>query len=314
MLYNEPTLKPTRGTIVIDSNALFELTIPIPEQYKLNPNENVSVADLLFRMAQHGWFVVIPEMVAYQCAHTFRDGSSVSSIFPSKNQPRFFQFNARKFLAKVPNFAGNVKIVPPSAKDNSLSALYMRNIWRIYQSNMPKPDKRSSITSIRQSNYGRDFGEQAAIELIRLGYRCDPACFFLTNDGNARQKATRKGISVINCRDFFKVVETENLLGILNLQGLSFEGYFNCVVTPGHQHNGDRLDLPRDTIRACNWSSAGRAFAEAMRGIGDEIRAVNQPAPPETLTEEQPTRSGLGTFAGRYGGATFARRPSPSGS
>jgi hypothetical protein len=314
MHYDQPLLNPTRGTIVIDSNALFDLTIPIPEEYKLNPNENVSVADLFFHMAQHGWSVVIPEMVAYESAQMLRDGSSVSRIFNSR---RLDQFIVEDFLAKVPNSAGNIKIAPPSAKDNSSSALYIRHIWKIHQSRIPEHDKRKSIMDIHRRSPSKDFGEQAAIELIRLEYKCDPACFFLTNDRAARRQATDQRIPVINCYDFLKVAETENLLGKLNLHGLSFEDYFNCVVMPAHRRNIDRPQyLPGNISGAYCLSSAGQAFAEAMRGIGDEMCAIDQTAEPEPLTEIQPMRqgpSGIKRFADRYG-ATFARRPGLGGS
>ena len=81
--------KKPRGIIVIDTSALVNLCTPVPEQFVMKTGLSLKhppqFADALFYLAQQGFEIHIPEIVANEAGQYLRDGNSFSHLFQSSN-------------------------------------------------------------------------------------------------------------------------------------------------------------------------------------------------------------------------------------
>lgn len=145
--------------IVPDSSSLYALDAPVPPQQKTAAASAKRYVDLLRLMASQGDRVLIPEMVAYECAR-MTSGGDASKPYFSKNPGTLYVYD---FLSDVRNGrVPNARIVP--VVSDTPQSHFIRDVKQIVNANVSAVAKRQALKALRTPpQHG---GEMACMELI----------------------------------------------------------------------------------------------------------------------------------------------------
>lgn len=225
MEYFKPFRTASRGVIVVDACSLLTLACPLPKEFYtrrgLEKNRAISLADTLLFLSHQGFAVVIPEMVAYECGRIVRDGSSVNNHLGDVRQTPLFA-NASSFLAEIPSYHGNIKIMPAPDDDASPPAAFMRRIWKIINTTTKRRKIHYKFQALQQEvtkETKKDYGEMAALNLIGKGFgSINASVFFLTDDRAAQAAATAQGISTLNSSELIGTWQQREMLPLIGVK------------------------------------------------------------------------------------------------
>lgn len=198
-----------RGIIIVDSSALLSLCLPIDEKFRCSTpskyaGEVPRYVDMLVMLSQHGYDIIIPEMVAFESGRVLRDGLTFRNGIPLSPLKQL----AKHFLEKVgQDEYPNIHIQPPGAAQTK-AAEFIKKMWRSARQ-MPLREGRTVITQLMQQDRV-DFGEMAAADLIRYDYKKSEApIFYLSTDKEAFSR-------VFNAANMLgRVVGKVNLAGMI---------------------------------------------------------------------------------------------------
>jgi hypothetical protein len=104
------TRLPSRGTIIVDASALLALCGKVHPSFKADGIKPERYLDILTFLANKGYRIVIPEIVAIQAAGTLASGADIGAIFPNARKLRGYEI-LKSFLRDVVSYASDA--VPP---------------------------------------------------------------------------------------------------------------------------------------------------------------------------------------------------------
>jgi hypothetical protein len=166
-----------RGIIVLDTSALLQLLAPYPDG-----NE----PRWLEYLANKGYEIHIPEMVAFEAGHTLRDGTHTNYFFEKPaDADKLIYKKAYRFLHKVANdHYPNIQIVPTPGPliAPSKGAELMRALWDARASESKWKGRQIAVEL--DGMRGNHLGEIAAGEYIHSIYP-EQQIYFLSNNRSA---------------------------------------------------------------------------------------------------------------------------------
>lgn len=235
MANEHPRPQPTRGVIIVDSGALLRMCVPLDEQFlnaaatkkNLHKRHPVRLTDALAFLSQHGYEVVIPEMVAVECGGYMRDGKSIQSC------PGYFRSGAKfhmisgEFLETIPALqaaGANIRIQPPLEGDTSPEAKYLQRMYEAHSSTMEPKDKRSAFGIAENEFKARNNAGDRAAYALAQSYKDSPVpVFYLSNDIKASKRIgslVKEGVPARELGDlgFYNALLHKGILQLLGIK------------------------------------------------------------------------------------------------
>lgn len=227
--------RPTLGTILVDANILAKLCNHVPDHMRnagsrsrYDDSSPPLWVDALPLLAELGFEIVIPEMVALEIGAINADGCSYEKLF-ERNKKSKQEDEVSAFLKRVAQgeFGSHIQIVRPADDDQSHSAQYVRQInsaLLLYSSRnttfhdmhrrdaLSKTAKRMLMNGhkFRKNNNWQDLGEEAAAQWVARQADQNHPLIGLSSDEKFYKDITNASMKKGNNRICYS----------LNLQGL----------------------------------------------------------------------------------------------
>ena len=175
---------PLRGIIIADASALISMEQPVCREGKSEESTLSSYLDLLPYLAEQGFKVIIPEMVAYETVTALSGNSSLDIYFPeSKNShPKLEQFIKAVGQGKWQNIT-----IASSPNQPAGVTQFLADLHDIVQRHRTaNPVARNELRRA-QCTEKTDFGDKAIAALADdiLSAPSSPPVFVLTTDRHA---------------------------------------------------------------------------------------------------------------------------------
>jgi hypothetical protein len=213
---------PYRGTIIVDSNVLFVLQTPIAAQFRSETAKTTtSLLDILHFLSNHGYRIIIPEIVAYETGSMIRCGNKgkcVNDYFPKKEDQRNYILpsNLRDFFKNaISGKFANIDIAETSSPEEVLN--FLEKIKEVLNHH-PKPCPASTkalvaIQNTQKENFGDMAIEKIAEDLIRE--HNNPSTITIISDDRDFQRRNLYQLKGINILDTIGLLQAflENGLG-----------------------------------------------------------------------------------------------------
>jgi|GEM_PF-1040874 len=282
VLYNAEKPKPERGILVIDTGTIFFLLPKLEHELLIGDGiKKVSLLDSLFLLAENGYQVVIPEMVAIEAGMLLHDGRKVN---PPPNHKYNGKILVRKlsedFLADVINSPANIYIEPPSVFDNSKPADFVRAISEIHTPQNSSFVKIQKIKILLSQHDTHDYGDIAALKLIKSMRKHNAPIFFISDDRTAISyidRITGGNIQSISGGELIVCLANEKLLQHVGIKDPEdprqfFVDWKDRLDDLGLTFRQDCLDA-KLALFEMGGSEAANAFSENLSGVKDNMLA-----------------------------------------
>lgn len=317
-----PVIAPTRGIIIVDSSAILPMCAELKNEHLTEEarkkEKPVRLADTLNFLAKHGYEVIIPEMAAIECGGFMRDGTSTEDHSVHKNA---YSRLCRPFLGGIPDQHGNIRIEPPSAKDSTQVATYVRALWKVHKKAHERADNTNpAILKVNEMNrtthqaFDRsNFGDMAAFELIRHMKKPSVPVFYLSCDNEARAKAAavRPDIQVngLGPSGLFHALKKRSTLSEIGIANVGSEEVLQHCISVlngmGFEQKASLNSLRYPLDRGAEPDQ--RPFYDSLRGLREEITSESKEykLTKKEVAEAAPSNA-IDKFRKKY-----APRPSP---
>jgi hypothetical protein len=298
----QPKKRRSRGTIIVDSSAFFYL--PYKSKYPFVNNITHSESsipyytDLLVFLSEHGYDIVIPEMVSVEVAQVLSDGHHTHKLFPKtatdmSNQAVNFLKNCGRGIYP------HIKILSAPQEAASNAATYMRNFRNVFFSNRSDSKKKSMIKAITASGHP-NYGEQAAADLVQYSNLSYPI-FYLSND-HGSFKTVRNGNSdtarcPIRNLSLLGLLDALHQRGILDQLGIPGPNPIQLITDDMIAQYNKIVKLQAALIISIdhrgNSTSREKPFYESLGGLKEELAAEKNPS----TSTATPSTAGSGRAA-----------------
>jgi hypothetical protein len=237
-----------RGIIVVDTCALLNLCVPIPDRFIHRQAKAFGhipqLSDALFYLTEQGYDVIIPEMVAHEAGHYMRDGTSVHQHFHNLPNDGFYKVTA-SFFHKVRQNAfepSAITIEPPLADDHSADATLLNNLYAAHTDPHFTPRERCQaiIGITHHHKHSQHAGENAAFQLIQSLPASKTPVYFLSDDVMAcetlMQKQCNVPVHILGSAGFYTALQKNNVLPKLGIVPVPHQDIAKRMLHPsGHR-------------------------------------------------------------------------------
>ena len=264
-----PNKKNSYGIIVVDTCALWDLSVQLPAGFNTGENrEPKRLVDALIYLSNHGFEVIIPEMVAYESGGFIRDGRSDGDYFTINRLHGHSLVSEPMGQILEAQHHGANTIVPLPAKSQSDEAVFLNGINKIIDGNGNDKFKRHELLNwYKEYNPGKHAGERAACQTINaLPKELHSTIFFLSHDQEAQKLIAEQ------CKN-----HEINLLGVV--------GFYNALLKNDMLKNIGLSNVPSQDVADSieNYSTSQRKtsdiksiFAQFDKSSGKEIIAPHE--------------------------------------
>jgi hypothetical protein len=234
MRYDSPERPaPTRGIIIVDTSAIWRLSVELPDKFKTTEarrnDEKITLCAILPFLAQNGYEIIIPEMVAFE-AGVARNGVALDDFFEGEKVQSHAILRMRAFYRGISSLPGSIYIAPPPAQDNSPAAAFVRAAWRVITSNEHPASKVScfiALNKIHTTQGRKNYGDVAAGQFVRFMKKPSLPVFYLSEDLEAATKLSdiRADLDVIQLRisGLYNGMRDTGLLQAVGIAGVVFQ-------------------------------------------------------------------------------------------
>ena len=223
--------EPENGLVIMDASVLSLVAQLVDEQYLTRGSKSYKPqrrwADGLFLLADRGFKVVIPQMVAYESGNTDYRGNNLGNYFKeiswSKKLDLYKEIYAdsQAFLKNVVAANNpNISIEPPNSEADSEPARVMRDLNQA-RDNGNIPLVRNIIRYL--GNHTReDYGDIAAIDMVKaLPKGWSKPIFYMVNDDEAiaAMRAARPDLTICEINDwkYFAALSKNGIFDALDI-------------------------------------------------------------------------------------------------
>jgi hypothetical protein len=240
MRYDNPQKPaPTRGIIIADTSAIWRLSVELPDKFKTTEArrnaEEITLCAILPFLAQNGYEIIIPEMVAFE-AGVARNGVALDDFFNGEKAHSHAILRMRAFYRRISSFPGSIYIAPPPAQDNSPAAAFARAVWRVITSNEHPASKVSFFVALNKlhTTQGRkNYGDVAAGQFVRFMNKPSVPVFYLSEDLEAAitLSAIRSDVDVIQLRicGLYDGMRDNGLLQAVGVANVAFQDIYEYI-------------------------------------------------------------------------------------
>ena len=236
MQYDQTPAKPKHGIIILDTGAIMRLLQPIDDpkfltNHKRQEKTSARLMDTLVFLSHHGYEVIVPEMVSYECGKILRDGKPAIG---SKQDSGAWEKHTRPFLRNIGDLDGNFRIAPAPASDGSAPARFMDKLWNVHTGHEEENRLTEGAAKLNSHDIAhKSYGDIAAHNLVRHEHLAAVPVFYLSEDIEAMKEMIRIGqhkkipVSCITPTGLFNALDECQLLptaGIRN--GLDYRDVF----------------------------------------------------------------------------------------
>lgn len=284
-----------RGIIIVDSSALFKLCLPVDHVHLIRKpisDEKPVYADVLRFLGNHGYEIIIPEMVAYQCSQVLHDGLKYNNGIPNSRgcKPHTLDAYLADLFADIASgrFPG-AKIVAPQPHDNSGAASFMRKIWHASRQQREGRDATAErkavmeLANLHKETNTKGYNTQAAIDLVKSMKDLREPIFYLSDNAHSLQEVYSAGtngkVGKLNLRGLIVAMDRAKLLGCVNIN--SVDGTMPLVDDMLQQHaylsrsHNQELKISSAIIPILDSNYANGEsnypFLESLKGIRREV-------------------------------------------
>lgn len=216
-----------RGTIIVDSSALFYLFCPVAEAHmnrQVQADKRAAMLDApvtrirhylgaLDYLAEQGYHIIVPEMVAAETASVLACGSSVldHAEIPLERRKKLHSPQLTSIIKRAIRGKPNMSLVEfTNATDEYARASQnaVDSLRRVLNHPKGSDDAAFELLGWRLNRYNKNLGEQAILGYIneaKLQGKQD--VFVLSNDKIALEKISREsGVAVMNSNGFMSAI------------------------------------------------------------------------------------------------------------
>jgi hypothetical protein len=326
-----PPFRKHRGTIIVDSSALFYLTQPTDKDSLTHPTDTqkdpqARYMDVLYFLGQQGYDVIIPEMCSYECAEILSTGQTADALFTHTDKYQELKTNFRTMLRAIAHHAyPNVSICPPPKDCHSESADFIRNIANIVTTSFGGGEHsqyytRSLLKAVNAKRSSGDFGEQAAADLVQYKHqKMHEPFFFLSNDARSfavvRNAHPDKKVAYLSVTGLLHALHDTNLLAHAGFPAnISVENIRKDLISKKRPDSHDPTNALFDRIDTfrSDFYGGGYPFKASLLGLKEEIDAEKTAA--LSIASEKPGDASdrIAKFKARYGHKSAALPDVPS--
>jgi hypothetical protein len=301
-----------RGVIIADSSVIFPLSGLVKDEFiakdeagrgrleQLRCDEQAHYINTLNFLSDHGYAVIIPAMVAYECAQALftpmggRRGALTSvaemvfdhDLDACQDMPyKWFQDIAGSHAHR------DCWIAPPHGDDHSVPAKFMRDIDRIaLRDDCPDEQRKDNVVNLdRKRRRDRDnaihYGDIAAQELLRvLDVPEGVPVFYLAGDMFAHidMANVRKDVEIgkLNITGFMDALENERLLPHIGFaEGTTSRMLVEHMYQEFSKNSGRGSAIPRPTDVSYspeNNDITAKAFQKSLAGLAKELDEMRE--------------------------------------
>jgi len=314
-----PSAAPERGVIILDADAICNLCVPVAPSLRtaFGPEQYIYLLQFL---SQHGFRVVIPEMVAVEATRLLKGGQNISTVF--KNNPhisdksqwfenqlakrRPFVLDASRPADSTHKRYPNIEVIGdtgPAEVDEHCNRLRagvdLVKDMRHAKNNRVTHTISQSVVRTLQANRSNDLGDAAILSLLNHPEKIGSPgpVFVLTND-----KTLRETINTHYPAPRLVITTAAFLYGA-SLAGITTHAGFTAESTPQLLHD----DMIRHSLREGKSLRAEQShpwlkalekspFQQAMQVLGRELTAQKSSA--DEVPQQRHKRTEL--LASRY--------------
>jgi hypothetical protein len=311
MRYDNPQRPaPTRAIIIADTSAIWRLSVELPDKFKTiearRNNDEITLCKILPFLAQNGYEIIIPEMVAFE-AGVARNGVALDDFFDGEKAQSHAILRMRAFYRRISSFPGSIYIAPPPAQDNSPAAAFARAVWKVITSNEHPAAKVSyfvALNKIHTTQGRKNYGDVAAAQFVRFMKKPSLPIFYLSEDLEAAITLSdiRADVNVIQLRisGLYNGMRNNGLLQAVGLTDVAFQHiheYLSNYVNQEGQHWKTSSTYGRTfSTKDGKVSKDGAVFSDSLTGLQIEI-----PSPPSEEFNGK-VASGVNRFNKRWTG------------
>jgi hypothetical protein len=229
------TLKPYsihRGTIIVDSSALFYLFCPVADEHMnrhVQADKRAAQLDApvtrirhylgaLDYLAEQGYHIIVPEMVAAETSNVLACGTSLyeHSGLPEKQRPKLYDAQLVSLLRRGIRGKPNMSLVEldrATDPDAIASQQALDKLREVLSHPEGSQEARNALIAWRKDQENRHLGEKAILGFINDAGLCERNdVFVLSNDKNALMEISQKtGVAVMNCNGFMRAITGSGL-------------------------------------------------------------------------------------------------------
>jgi hypothetical protein len=315
------TQKPHRGTIIVDTCALFELHAAIEKEFQDPSKPRISrLYEILPKLANEGFKIVIPSIVLYETEALLDNGVCLQDYFPRKddtrNQATFVDLI--KFLKKIiaDQTKGenreypNIDIVPTERPEEVNQ--YLADLKEVTRK-FPHACREANvdickIQSRRKYGFG-DMGIEELLDDMRIEHDKD-ALYLLSNNGSmlSKQAIRWPQLHIVDMSGFIKgLVESgfHTELGLrkhLNPKALTDSSQNQTGLEIGRRqfHRKEFTDDTRYTRRMVDFDHQDRPFLAAMKQLKSALEPTDKTMPDSPPLTARPKLSAVDRYNARW--------------
>jgi hypothetical protein len=269
-----------RGIIVVDSSTLYRLDAPVPlglqeqRSYEADP----FYCDILRTVSNHGYEIIVPEMVALECANVLAGGMTTQHLWKNspKGHPSCREFLRDAAMGRIPNV--RVEVTSSDSQVSKLCSKFRTALNRMDLSKETRRDMVMECQSERSEACGRGLGESQAFEIMQA-LQSGEQVFYLTDDIrslNDLPLALHARINVLNAKGLLYALEDQGLLRKFGLRDgpNAHEAHLKATLDKagdkigGFMDSAYRIDIDRAYE---NRESKGRPFRDSLAGLLEDI-------------------------------------------
>lgn len=270
--------EPEQGLVIVDSSVAYRLVLPIQNAYlSKRPNDYAHDAcwtESLFLLANYGFKIAIPEMVAFETAQMIANGKGPDMLFTDTSSTKISSTHLapRAFFRRVLNENNpNIAIEQPDRVATSDAAEFIREANFILNADFKQPQAlgqaRVAMTSLRHKNK-KNFGDMAAVDIIKsLPKNWKKPIFYLCDDGDAYANLIKARpdlkIGMVNLKGYLAALENNELFRVLGIKDEQARGKTIDEI-------GEELRTAHNVLRNRGATSidAPRPATDSSMGIG----------------------------------------------
>lgn len=303
--------KRRRGIIVVDSSTLYSMDALVPSHMQsVGTTEPVPrYVDLLRFLARSGYEIIIPEMVALECAQRLADGSSLHTVFSKSAGPKVCIDLIREATSGE---VDNITIQRHNA-DSPASRICNAMNAAINDTNLSKRDRGNRVMGVlnKWKNTEQDLGESQAFEIINALDDQVPV-FFLSDDAKAFHKrnsyvAWPETANWLNFKGLLSTLHEEHLLpraGLRDTGALACDDHLQVMLDEKCNRDRDRVRLAANvpSVDREYHKNDKRPFRKSLSGLCQELESnPERPEAPPLSDYDKPSQ--VARFTKRFGKA-----------
>lgn len=193
-----------RGTIVVDSGVLERLTSPISKNYMPKGPEHPRYLSMLEFLADKGYRILIPEMVAIEAGRVLGNGINIQERITGHSHPAEPIRVISKLLEDAALHDGDPRKCHPNIKVVKETGPGRIDVYaRRIAETLGGYDAATRVGTMLQESKQQGYGDEAICSLLdRLIAKGTPDLFAMTDDTDLTKKVESRGVGNTSALEF----------------------------------------------------------------------------------------------------------------